>query len=102
MEYLLPDLQRAGAPALEVLAGVMLIGTALFEAFEIIVLPRRASGRLGVARFFYILTWRPYSAIASRLKNTSRREGLLSLYGPSFFLPLAGLWAAVLVLGFAL
>ncbi|PYX63024.1 MAG: hypothetical protein DMG74_18545 [Acidobacteria bacterium] len=102
MEYLLPDLQRAGAPALGVLAGVVLIGTALFEAFEIIVLPRRASGRLGVARFFYILTWRPYSAIARRLKNTSRRESLLSLYGPSFLLLLVGVWAAILVLGFAM
>ena len=102
MEYLLPDLQRAGAPTLGVLAGVVLIGTALFEAFEIIVLPRRASGRLGVARFFYILTWRPYSAIARRLKNTSRRESLLSLYGPSFLLLLVGVWAAILVLGFAM
>src|SRR5205807_558921 len=68
----------------------------------IIVLPRRASGRLGVARFFYILTWRPYSAIARRLKNTSRRESLLSLYGPSFLLLLVGVWAAILVLGFAM
>jgi Ion channel len=102
MEYLLPDLQRAGAPALGLLAGVVLIGTALFEAFEMILLPRRASGRLGVARFFYILTWRPYSAIARRLKNTSRRESLLSLYGPSFLLLLVGVWAALLVLGFAM
>jgi hypothetical protein len=37
MEYLLPDLQRAGAPALGLLAGVVFIGTALFEAFEVIV-----------------------------------------------------------------
>jgi len=51
MEYLLPDLQRSGAPVLGVRACVVLIGAALFEAFEIIVLPRRASGRLGVARF---------------------------------------------------
>jgi len=52
--------------------------------------------------FSTCLTWRPYSAIARRLKNTSRRESLLSLYGPSFLLLLVGVWAAILVLGFAM
>jgi hypothetical protein len=83
------------------LAGLVLVGAALFDAFETIVVPRRTSRRLRLARLFYLLSWRPYAAIARGVTNPARREAFLSLYGPSSLLLLVGLWAVVLVLGFA-
>jgi hypothetical protein len=82
-------------------AGLALVGAALFDAFETIVVPRRVSRRLRLTRFFYLLTWRPYAAIARRLTDDARREAFLSFYGPSSLLLLVGLWAMILILGFA-
>ena len=36
------------------------------------------------------------------MRDGARREGFLSFYGPASLLVLVGLWAVVLVLGFAL
>src|SRR5438874_13793283 len=82
-------------------AGLVLIGTALFDAFETIVLPRRVSRRLRLATAFYRATWRPYAAAARGIEDGARRETFLSFYGPLSLLLLAGLWAVVLVVGFA-
>jgi hypothetical protein len=86
---------------LATLVGLMLICTALFDAFETIVLPRRVARRLRIARFFFLATWRPYSAIALKIRNNARRESFLSFYGPSNLLLLVGVWAIILILGFA-
>jgi Ion channel len=83
------------------LAGLLLIGTALLDAFETIVLPRRISRRLRLARYFYLLTWRSYAALALKIKDEARRETFLSFYGPSSLLLLVALWAIILVIGFA-
>ena len=39
--------------------GLVLIGASLFDAFKTIVVPRRVSRRLRLARLFYWLTWKP-------------------------------------------
>jgi len=83
------------------LAGLVLIGTALLDAFETIVLPRRISRRLRLARYFYLLTWRPYAALGLKIKDEAQRETFLSFYGPSSLLLLVGIWAFILVIGFA-
>jgi hypothetical protein len=90
------------ATVLALLTGLVLIGIALLDAFETIVLPRRISRRLRVARFFLVVTWRPYAAIARRMRDDTRRETYLSFYGPSSLLMLVAVWAIILVLGFAL
>jgi hypothetical protein len=89
------------APILGALIGLGLIGIALFDAFETVVLPRRVSRRWRVARFFYRVTWRPYSAVARGIEDDAGREGFLSFYGPLSLLLLVGLWAVILVFGFA-
>jgi hypothetical protein len=89
------------ATLLVVLAGLVLIGTALLDAFETIVLPRRIARRLRVARYFYLLTWRPYAALGLKIKDDARRETFLSFYGPSSLLLLVAVWAMILVFGFA-
>jgi hypothetical protein len=44
--------------------GLVLIGAALFDAFETIVVPRRVSRRLRLARLVYWLTPKPYAYLA--------------------------------------
>ena len=83
------------------LLGILLIASALLDAFETVVLPRRVSRRLRLGYVFYALTWRPYGAVALRIKNGRRRETFLSFYGPLSLLLLVSLWAVTLILGFA-
>ncbi len=88
-----------------ILAGIcaaLLILAVLWDAFETIILPRRAVLRLRLAVMVDRATWRPYSALARLIGNPSRRETLLSFYGPLALLLVLMVWAAVLILGFAL
>jgi hypothetical protein len=82
--------------------GLCLTFVVLWDAFESIVLPRRVTRKLRWTRFFYRLTWRPWSAIARRLPDTKRQEAYLSFYGPLSLLLLLITWAVGLVMSFAL
>ena len=82
--------------------GLIAIGTVLLDAFETIILPRRASGKIRLTRVFYVLTWRPWSAVVGRFTNRRLRETGFSFYGPLSLLFLMALWAAGLVFGFGL
>lgn len=90
-----------GTTVIAWVVGLALVGATLFDAFETIVVPRRVSRRLRLARYFYLLTWRPCSALARKISNPARRETFLSFYGPSSLLLLVGVWAVILVVGFA-
>ena len=83
------------------LIGVGLVGSALWDAFETVVLPHRVARRWRFARIFYRSTWLPYRAFAHKFKDGPSREAVLSYYGPLSLLLLVGLWAGILVLGFA-
>jgi hypothetical protein len=83
-------------------AGVVLIAVVLLDAFETIVLPRRVARRLRLTRLFYRSIWKPWKTLASLLPAAKRREGYLALFGPLSLLLLLTLWAAGLILGFAL
>jgi hypothetical protein len=85
---------------LGLILGLVAIGTVLLDAFETIILPRRASGKIRLTRVFYVLTWRPWAAVVSRYKNRRLRETGFSFYGPLSLLFLMALWAVGLVLGF--
>ena len=84
------------------ISGVLLIAFVLWEAFETIILPRRVTRRIRLTKFLYAITWRPWSAMARKIKKNKRREKLLSFYGPMSLLMLLAVWAIGLVLGFAL
>ncbi len=88
--------------ALVAIVGALIVAGVLLEAFETIVLPRRVTRRFRLTRVFYRNTWAPFSAVARRIHNVKRREGLLALYGPMSLLFLIALWAAGMVFGFAL
>jgi hypothetical protein len=81
--------------------GLVLVGTSLWDAFETVVLPRRVSRQLRLSRLVYQLTWSPYSGTARRIHHGGRREAYLSYYGPLSLLLLLGVWALVLIFGFA-
>jgi Ion channel len=87
--------------ALATIAGIALVTMVLWEAFEAVVLPRRATRRFRLNRLFYRSTWPPWRAVARSLRPTLR-ETLLSFYGPLSLLFLFVLWASLVVLGFGI
>jgi len=82
--------------------GVLLIAVVLWDVFETIVLPRRVTRRVRLARLFYRFTWSPWWAIARIIRKNKRRETFLGIYGPLSLLVLLTVWAASVVFGFAL
>jgi hypothetical protein len=83
-------------------AGVFVIVLVLWESFETIVLPRRVARRLRLTRVFFRSVWRVWSAVGRRKRPGNRRENYLSLFAPLSLLLLLVLWAAGVVVGFAL
>jgi hypothetical protein len=83
-------------------AGLVLISLVLWDGFESIILPHRVTRQIRLARFFYRLTWRPWSAMARRIRNNNRRENMLSYFGPLSIILLLIVWAAGIIIGFAL
>jgi hypothetical protein len=84
------------------IAGFVCVFSALLDAFQTVILPRRATGRFRLTRLFYVFTWNPWSAVASRMKNSRKRETAFSFYGPLSLVFLIATWAAGLVVGFSL
>jgi hypothetical protein len=89
---------RAVAEAL----GIATILVVFWDAFETLILPRRVSRRLRLARMFFRATWGIWGRMSSRFRDPQRRENYLSFYGPLFLLFLVAVWAAGMILGFAL
>jgi len=84
------------------LIGVAIIFIILFDAFEVIVLPRRVTRRFRLAKFFYRSTWKPWAAVARYIGSTRVKETYLSFFGPLSLLMLLAVWALSLIFGFAL
>lgn len=87
---------------LTLIAGIACLVLALLDAFQTVILPRRATGKFRITRIFYIVTWAPWSWFSSKIRNERKRETMLSIYGPLSLVLLIGIWAGALVFGFAL
>jgi len=87
---------------LTLLAGILCLLIVLLDAFQTIILPRRAAGRLRLTRIFYILTWIPWRFVALRIRHPRKRETALSFYGPLSLIFLLVVWASGMIFGFAL
>jgi hypothetical protein len=83
------------------LLGLGLLLLVLVDAFEAVVLPRRATRRWRVSRLFYTTSWRLWAGMAARIRHSKRREAFLSVFGPLSLLLLLGAWAAGLIAAFA-
>jgi hypothetical protein len=92
----------AGMEILVGVAGILLIAVVMWDAFEVIVLPRRVTRRLRMTRLFYRTTWRIWSTLTRHLASGTRRERYLSFYGPLSLILLLTVWAAGMILGFAM
>lgn len=84
------------------LIGVVLIALTLWDVFVVMVLTRRASRRLQLTTFLtYIFRW-VYRAVARRVDDRTSRERYLSMSGPILLFARFGVWAVVVIFGFAL
>ena len=83
-------------------AGIACIFLPLLDAFQTVISPRRATGRFRITRIFYIVTWWPWSHLATRIKHPRKRETALSIYGPLSLLLLIAVWATGILIGYAL
>ena len=87
---------------LALVAGIACLWIVLLDAFQTIILPRRATGRFRLTRLFYIATWRPWAFFARRVRTNRRRETVFSYYGPLSLLLLLVVWACTMIVGFGL
>ena len=92
----------ASGHTLVAVLGAAFILVILRDAFETVVLPQTVSRRLRLARIFYITSWGTWTGLAMLFLPAKRRQGFLSVYGPFSILLLFALWAACLILGFAM
>lgn len=84
------------------IAGLFIAFATLWEAFETIILPRRVTRPLRLARMFYRVTWKLWSLVNRSIPNKKVRDAQLSYYGPLSLLGLFATWAFMLVLAFAM
>jgi hypothetical protein len=83
-------------------AATLLIVWVLWDAFETILLPRRAPGRLRPSRFVTRWLWGGWSTIGRRIAHRGRRENFLAYYALLAILTFVIVWAGGLVAGFAM
>lgn len=87
---------------LALIVGAICCLTVFLDAFQTIILPRRATGRFRITRMFLVATWQPWRAVAEWSDSAKRREYIYSIYGPLSLILLLLLWAMLLILGFGL
>lgn len=87
---------------LRFIAGIACLFVVLLDAFETVILPRRATGRFRLTRIFYRTTWIPWRWLSGRVRTERKRETMLSFYGPLSLVLLIVTWAAGLIFGFSL
>jgi hypothetical protein len=87
---------------LAIIPGLLVILIILWDAFETVILPRRVTRRLRLTSLFYKSVWSFASAIARSMTNNKKREKYLGFFGPLSLLILLALWAAGLILGYAM
>ena len=82
--------------------GFVLLSVALWDAFEVIISPRRVTRSFRFTRGFYRSSWWLWSAVARSIANEDRRETYLGIFGPLSLVMLVGVWATAIVAGFAM
>ena len=82
--------------------GILLPAILLWDAYETILLPRRLPGDIRVSRLVLRSIWKIWTTLARRIRARNQRELFLSFYAQLSLIALFGVWAAGLILGFAL
>ena len=84
------------------IAGLLLVGLALWDVFQTIVVPRPTPGWLRIGRYVVRWTWRPYRNIVVRFKTGLQRDAILGLYAPGAAIMLLVVWLMTIVVGYGL
>ena len=84
------------------IAGLLLVGLALWDVFQTIVVPRPTPGWLRIGRYVVRWTWRPYRNIIVRFRTGLARDAMLGLYAPGAAIMLLVVWLVVIVVGYGL
>ena len=84
------------------LTGVAILLIVVWDAFEVIILPRRVTRRFRLSRLFYKSSWRIWRFTLGLFPSKKIRESALGIFGPLSLLVLVAVWAVGLVFGFAL
>ncbi len=87
---------------LELVAGALVVLAVYFDLFETVILPRPVVRRFGLVRRILRLLWYAWRWIGQRIRSLNWRESWLAGFGPAAILIMFGIWAAALMLGFAL
>src|SRR3954470_9208366 len=82
--------------------GISIMLLVLLDAFESMVLPRRATRRFRPARYYYRVFWYLWIHVADCLKRRGLKQHFLSMFGPLSLLGLFSLWVMSLIFSFAL
>jgi hypothetical protein len=83
--------------------GLALIAAVLWDALETIILPRTVARRFGLSSILNTLLRKIYKTIGRYMSTDgSQRERLLGAFGPLSLLILIGIWAWLMIFGFAL
>jgi hypothetical protein len=85
-----------------VIFGIVLILLVALDAFETIVLPRRVTRRLRLARLFYRAIRVGWKSLGRLVRVGARRDTFLGYMGPLSLLALLVFWAVLFVFGFGL
>jgi hypothetical protein len=85
-----------------VVAGAAVLGLALWDIFQSVVVPRPTPGRFRLARYVIPPTWRAWRWVGLRTRTGLSRDAFLGLYAPGAAVLLLVLWLGVLVLGYGL
>jgi hypothetical protein len=83
-------------------AGAALLYLALLDLFRSLVVPRATLGRLRLARLLFIAAWRPWRWLGVRRRSVAKRERMLAIFAPLFFLIALMTWAFLALLGYTL
>ena len=87
---------------LAVIFGIALIILVAQDAFETIVLPRRVTRRIRLAKLFYRMTLLGGNSIGLMIRSSTRRNSFRAYLAPLSLLGLLLFWAALFIVGYGL
>jgi hypothetical protein len=82
--------------------GLVLLTIILWDAFEVIILPRRVARRVRLSRIFYLSSWFVWLRALRLVPAGRRRERYLSFYGPLSLIFLIIVWAVGMIMAFGM
>lgn len=85
-----------------VVAGICLVGLALWDVFHTMVLPRTLGATYRLTPWFYRVAWPFARRMAKRMPNPRKRDSFLAIFGPASLLLLIVCWVVTLIVGFAM